>query len=63
MIISKITLGTAQLGMNYGITNVNGKLDYNAALKILNYAWKNGINTFNTAPWYGNSKKLLILKN
>ena len=50
MIISKITLGTAQLGMNYGITNVNGKLDYNAALKILNYAWKNGINTFNTAP-------------
>ncbi len=59
MKISKLTLGTAQLGLNYGISNINGKPDFNYSLNLLKYAWKNGINTFDTAPTYGNSEKII----
>jgi len=59
MNISKITLGTAQLGMNYGIANVSGKPNFKKALRLLKYAWKNGINSFDTAPEYGNSEQVL----
>ena len=57
--ISKITLGTAQLGSDYGISNKTGKLNNKLALEILNYAIKNGINSFDTAPSYGNSEEIL----
>ena len=59
MKISKITLGTAQLGSYYGIANVYGKPDYNSSIKILNFAWKNGITSFDTSPSYGNSEEII----
>lgn len=58
-IISKITLGTAQLGMKYGIANTIGKPDYYKSMKILKFAWKNKINALDTAPSYGNSEILI----
>lgn len=36
MDISKFTLGTAQLGPNYGIANTNGKPDYQKWLLAIN---------------------------
>ena len=36
--ISKMTLGTVQLGMDYGIKNTTGKPDMNAAHEILRTA-------------------------
>ncbi|MFX1383433.1 MAG: aldo/keto reductase [Promethearchaeota archaeon] len=59
MSISKITLGTAQLGLDYGIANLNGKPSFKKSLEILNYAWENGINTFDTSPSYGDSEQIL----
>ena len=59
MNISKITLGTAQLGLDYGVANIHGKPDFQLAIKMLNYAWENGINSFDTAPSYGNSEKII----
>lgn len=59
MKISKITIGTAQLGMKYGIANINGKPDINSSINILNYAWNNGMNAFDTSPLYGNSEKII----
>jgi spore coat polysaccharide biosynthesis protein SpsF (cytidylyltransferase family)/diketogulonate reductase-like aldo/keto reductase len=59
MPISKLTLGTAQLGLDYGIANRNGKPDFNSSINILNYSWEHGINTFDTAPTYGNSEKII----
>jgi len=59
MQISKITLGTAQLGMNYGIANINGKPDFNDAFNLLDYSWKNGINTYDSSPLYGNSEEII----
>lgn len=60
MNISKITLGTTQIGFDYGIANVSGKLDFQTAIKLLKFAWDNGINTFDTAPDYGNSEEIII---
>jgi len=63
--ISKITLGTAQLGFEYGIANTKGKPTENQSFKILQTAINNGITTFDTAPVYGNSEEIIgnFLKN
>ena len=59
MKLSKYTLGTVQLGLNYGIANFNGKPDYNSSINILEYAWNKGINVFDTAPVYGNCEEII----
>ncbi len=59
MEISKITLGTAQLGLNYGIANDKGKPGKTQALKILSKAFDLGINSFDTAYAYGDSEELI----
>ncbi len=45
-------LGTAQFGMDYGITNVSGRPSKPEAFRILEYAWEQGIRRFDTAPGY-----------
>jgi len=57
MSVSKIVLGTAQFGLNYGIANQNGKVNANEIQSILNFAHENNINTLDTAKAYGNSEK------
>jgi len=54
-----LVLGTAQLGMNYGIANKNGKPGLEQALAIVNTAWENGIRIFDTAQAYGDSETIL----
>ena len=56
---SKITLGTAQLGLKYGISNKIGKPNLNLIDKILKTATQNNIFSFDTAPDYGNSEEIL----
>ena len=55
--LSKLTLGTVQLGMPYGIANQHGMPDENLAQNILEEAWRNGITSFDTAAAYGESEK------
>lgn len=57
--ISELTLGTAQLGFQYGISNQLGKPNLIEAEMMLNEAIKNGINTFDTAPVYGDSESII----
>ena len=65
MNISKITLGTTQLGLDYGISNTKGKPTDEQSYRILQTASDNGITSFDTAPVYGNSEELIgkFLKN
>jgi len=56
---SKLVLGTAQLGLNYGIANKTGKPEENKAFEIMKYAAENGINCFDTAYGYGNSEIII----
>lgn len=55
----KIALGTVQFGMDYGITNKQGRTSKNEVKEILAYANKNGINILDTAPGYGDAEKVL----
>lgn len=54
-----IILGTAQLGMDYGIANKIGKPDLHTSINILRHAWMNGIHTFDTSPYYEDSEKII----
>lgn len=64
--ISKIVIGTAQFGMNYGINNKTGQVSLNEINTILKYATNNEISFIDTAYSYGNSESRLgeaIIKN
>jgi len=53
---SKLILGTAQLGSNYGIANTIGKPTEKQAIEIMKYAVENGIRYFDTAYSYNDSE-------
>ena len=55
----EIILGTAQWGLNYGITNNSGKVNQEEIHKIVEYCLKNNIKTFDTARDYGNSEEII----
>ena len=55
----KLGLGTAQLGLIYGIANKTGKPDDDTAFQILLAAYKSGMDFFDTAQGYGNSENLI----
>lgn len=55
---NRIVLGTAQFGLDYGITNRSGKVGRKEAFSILSLAWDNGVRCFDTAPVYGSEELL-----
>lgn len=57
--ISPMTLGTVQLGMNYGIANEGGKPSLEKSFSILREAVAGGINSLDTARAYGNSEEVI----
>jgi len=57
--IACLVLGTAQLGMDYGIANATGQPGYNMARSIVQEAWESGICEFDTAQAYGQSERVL----
>ena len=57
--ISKLTLGTVQLGMNYGIANKSGKPDIAKSFSILKTAVDGGVNSFDTSLHYGDSEEVI----
>ena len=64
--ISYFTLGTAQLGMDYGIANTTGMPEEKNAVKILKEALNKGVNCFDTSYLYGRSENIIgdfITKN
>ncbi len=58
-LVNKLVLGTAQLGLDYGINNQNGKPTRESAMEMLDFAYKNGIKIFDTAYAYGNAEEIL----
>tara|TARA_R110002126_G_scaffold47512_10_gene133102 strand:- start:13283 stop:14197 length:915 start_codon:yes stop_codon:yes gene_type:complete len=57
--LRRIGLGTAQFGLDYGITNRNGALSKDATAEILNRARTLGISLLDTAPAYGDSESVI----
>lgn len=56
-IISKITLGTAALGMDYGISNTNGQPTLTQARDVFHTALDHKITCWDTARHYGNAEE------
>jgi len=63
--ISRLVLGTAQLGFSYGIANVTGRPSATGSERIVKTALSLGVNFFDTAQTYGESEQVLgrILKD
>lgn len=57
--ISKLTLGTVQLGLPYGIANKKGQPDCSSSHELLKSALEKGINTLDTARNYGNAEEVI----
>ena len=55
----KITIGSVQFGLPYGISNVNGQVSLDEIEKILNLAKNRNINVIDTAIAYGESESAL----
>ncbi|PKR58516.1 aldo/keto reductase [Thalassospira lohafexi] len=55
----KLVLGTAQLGLSYGIANQSGKPDRRAAVKLVHTALAAGVCVLDTARCYGDSEDVL----
>lgn len=55
----KLTLGTAQFGIDYGISNDAGQVTAEDAAALLDYARKNQISMLDTASAYGNAQEVL----
>ncbi len=56
---SKLALGTAQFGFDYGISNKTGQIKAEKALEILGKAVENGITVVDTAFAYGESEAVI----
>ena len=54
--ISKLSIGTAQFGMHYGISNKNDAVNREEISLILDYAYANNILLIDTAEAYGDSE-------
>ena len=57
--LNKLALGTAQFGLNYGITNFQGQVQINEVQSILSLAKRHRIISLDTAPGYGASERVL----
>ena len=55
----KLALGTAQFGLDYGVTNHDGQVAIDEVINILDYAKGKSIDTLDTASGYGNSEQVL----
>lgn len=57
--VRKLVLGTAQLGMTYGITNATGQPTDAEARKLIHTAIRNGVHALDTARAYGTSEAVV----
>lgn len=57
--MADLVLGTAQFGLDYGVTNQNGAVNNEDLAAMLNFAAEAGISQFDTAADYGNAQNRL----
>ncbi len=57
--LSAMSLGTVQLGMNYGIANNDGQPSLEKSFTMLKAALEDGVSSLDTAREYGDAEKVL----
>ena len=56
---AELALGTAQLGMTYGIANRRGKPERQEARQLLMFCADHGLTLWDTSPAYGDSEQII----
>ena len=56
---TRLVLGAAQLGMDYGVANTSGRPGPDESLALVRQAWEGGVREFDTAQAYGESEGVL----
>ena len=59
MKIDKLILGTAQMGLDYGVNNLLGKIKKEDRFKILEKAFNSGIRILDSSEKYGNAHQII----
>jgi aryl-alcohol dehydrogenase-like predicted oxidoreductase/RimJ/RimL family protein N-acetyltransferase len=59
VVYNKLALGAVQFGMQYGISNVLGKVQFDKVKLILEEAYNKSIRFIDTAPLYGDSESVI----
>lgn len=54
---SRLTVGTVQFGMPYGVANQTGRPSFDTVCAIIREAWDHGVDVLDTAPGYGESEE------
>ena len=57
--IPRFVIGTAQFGMNYGVSNNSGQPSRDEVCKLTSHAIRHGFTWFDTAQTYGDSETVL----
>ncbi len=57
--ISKMTLGTVQLGLSYGVNNIAGMPTKERSFAILDAAYEGGVTVLDTSDDYGKSEEVI----
>lgn len=57
--VDKLILGTVQMGIDYGINNVSGKVPFDESIEILKQARSAGIQMVDTAEAYGDAHQVI----
>jgi aryl-alcohol dehydrogenase-like predicted oxidoreductase len=57
--MSKLILGTVQMGLDYGVNNISGKITFENSCLILSKAFESEIDTLDTAEAYGNAHQVI----
>lgn len=55
----QLVLGTAQFGLDYGITNARGRVPEGETAQLLEQAWAGGVRLLDTARAYGDIEQVL----
>ena len=55
----KLGIGTAQFGLDYGISNTSGQTSLKEVRSILKVATENGVDVLDTASFYGDSESVI----
>jgi aryl-alcohol dehydrogenase-like predicted oxidoreductase len=55
----KLGIGTAQFGLDYGISNTSGQTSLKEVQSILRTATENGVDVLDTASFYGDSESVI----
>jgi aryl-alcohol dehydrogenase-like predicted oxidoreductase len=61
--MSKIILGTVQMGIPYGINNIKGQISLSDSIQILEVAHNLGVRTLDSAEAYGNAHSVICKYN